>query len=302
MSLDADAMLDRRRLKRRLALWRTLAIVIAVALAAVVVGRFADFGRKAHVARISVSGLIVEDHERDEALRKVAENGNAKALIVRINSAGGTTVGGEALYLMLRRVAEEKPVVATIGTLGASAAYMSALAADHVLAHETSITGSIGVVLQTAEITGLLEKLGISTDAIKSGPLKSGTSPFERLTGEARQAAQVVVDDTQRWFVELLAQRRNLDTAQALKLADGRVYTGRQALENGLIDGLGGEREARDWLEEVHEVPASIPVTDVEFGDKEKLLTWLFSKLGGKTVLSERLILDGLVSVWHPKG
>ncbi len=300
MSLDADAMLDRRRLKRRLALWRTIAIVVAVALVAVAVGRFAELGRKAHVARIDVSGLIIEDHERHEALISVAGDGDAKALIVRINSPGGTTAGGEALYRTLRRVAEEKPVVAVIGTLGASGAYLSAIAADHVIARETSITGSIGVVLQTAEITGLLEKLGISAASIKSAPLKAGTSPLERLSDQARQAAQGLVDDTHRWFVELVARRRKLEPAQASALADGRVYTGRQALEKELIDGLGGEQEARQWLESVHDVPASLPVVDVQFGDKGEFLKWIFSMMGGKTVLSERLMLDGLVSVWHP--
>ena len=300
MSLDADAMLDRRRLKRRLALWRTIAIVVAVALIAVAVGRFAELGRKAHVARVDVSDLIIEDHERDKALISVAEDGDAMALIVRINSPGGTTAGSEALYLTLRRVAEEKPVVAVIGTLGASGAYLSAIAADHVIARETSITGSIGVVLQTAEITGLLEKLGISADSIKSAPLKAGTSPLERLSDQARQAAQGLVDDTHRWFVELVARRRKLEPALASALADGRVYTGRQALEKELIDGLGGEQEARQWLESVHDVPASLSVVDVQFGDKGEFLKWIFSMMGGKTVLSERLMLDGLVSVWHP--
>lgn len=302
MSLDADAMLDRRRLKRRLAFWRTLAIVVAVALVAVAVGRFAGLGERAHVARLSVTGLIVEDHERDEALADVAKDDNAKALIVRIDSPGGTTVGGESLYYALRRVAKKKPVVAVISTLGASGGYMTAVGADHIIARETSITGSIGVFLQTAEITGLLEKLGITADAIKSAPLKASPSPFERLTDEARAATQAMVDNSHQWFVGLVAKQRNLDPAEASALADGRVYTGRQALENKLIDGLGGEREARDWLETARDVPTTLPVIDVQFGEKKQLLRWLLSELAGKTFLSERLILDGLVSVWHPEG
>ena len=302
MSLDTDAMLDRRRQARKLTFWRTLAIVAAVALVAVGVGRFTGFGEKAHVARLSVTGVIVEDHERVEALSEVIKDDNAKALIVRIDSPGGTTVGGEALYYALRRVAEKKPVVAVIGTLGASGGYMIAVAADYIIARETSITGSIGVLLQTAEITGLLEKLGITAETIKSGPLKAAPSPFERLTEEVRQATQAVVDNTHQWFVALVAEQRNLDPAEASALADGRVYTGRQALEKKLIDGLGGEREARDWLETFHDVPESLPVVDLEFGDRKRLLKKFLSDLAGKTFLSERLMLDGLISLWHPEG
>ncbi len=302
MSLDADGLLDRRRLKRRIAFWRTLAIIASVAVVAIAVDRFSGIGDRDRVARLSVIGIIVEDHERDDALAEVAKDDRAKALIVRIDSPGGTTAGGEALYTALRQVAEEKPVVAVLGTLGASGGYMAAVAADHIIARETTITGSIGVLLQTAEFTGLLEKLGISTEAIKSAPLKAVPSPLEELTEEARAATQAVVDATHQWFVGLVAERRDLALEVAASLADGRVYTGRQALENDLIDALGGEREARAWLEEVHEVSSDLPVVDVEFGDKREVIKDLFSILAGKTFLSERLILDGLVSVWHPEG
>lgn len=302
MSLDADALLDRRRLKRRLGLWRILAIVALVALVAVSVERFTGVAERAHVARLDVADFIVEDPERTKALEDIAEDGSAKALIVRINSPGGTTVGGESLYHALRRVADEKPVVAVIGTVGASGGYIAAVAADHIFARETSVTGSIGVVLQTAEITGLLDKLGVSAEAIKSGPLKAAPSPLEPLTEEVRAATQAVVDDSYRWFVELVAERRELPLAEAEALADGRIYTGRQALDNKLIDALGGEREARDWLESARDVSKSLPVIDVVFGPEDRWIELLLNGLAEKTFLSERLMLDGLISVWHPEG
>lgn len=302
MSLDTDAMLDRRRLKRRLSLWRAAAVIAAVALVAVALGRFGDLGGKPHVARLDVAGIIVEDHERLDAIEELVDDDNAKALIVRIDSPGGTTAGGESLFHALRRVAEEKPVVAVIGTLGASGGYMAALAADHIVARESSITGSIGVILQTAEISGLLEKLGITTEAIKSGPLKATPSPFEPLSDESRAATQAVVDDTHRWFVALVAERRELEQATAEGLSDGRIYTGRQALEKNLIDALGGEREAREWLAETREVSKRLPVVEVKYGEEEDLIDRLFSSLAGKTFLSERLTLDGLISLWHPDG
>lgn len=302
MSLDIDAMLDRRRLKRRLSLWRATAVIAVVALVAVAVGRFGGLGLEPHVARLDVVGVIVDDRERLEAIEELVDDDNAKALIVRIDSPGGTTTGGESLYYALRRVAEEKPVVAVIGTLGASGGYMAALAADHIVARETSITGSIGVILQTAEISGLLEKLGVTTEAIKSGPLKATPSLFEPLSDESRAATQAVVDDTHSWFVALVAERRELEQATAEGLSDGRIYTGRQALEKNLIDALGGEREAREWLAETREVSKRLPVVEVKYGEEEGLIAKFFSSLAGKTFLPERLTLDGLISLWHPDG
>jgi len=305
MSLDADALIDRRRLKRRLALWRTLAVLALVTVVVVGFDRFAGFpgaAEKRHVARFTLSGLITDDRERNEALAKVAANSNVAALILYIDSPGGTVVGGETVYHSLRGVAEKKPVVAVMGTLATSGGYMAALAADYIFAREGSITGSIGVMLQTTDITGLLDKLGISAEAIKSGELKAVPSPFEPLSERGRKVTQEVVMDMYDMFVDLVAERRKLPRAEALVLADGRIYTGRQAVANKLIDQIGGENEAREWLEKQRDIPKSLPLRDVKVereGDK-----WfdIIRRLIGITLFSERLTLDGLVSVWHPDG
>ena len=298
---DVDQLLDRRRLKRRLAAWRLVAVLAIVAFGMALVGHYFDGLRERHVARLDVVGLIVDDPDLLDALDEIENDDNAEALIVRIDSPGGTTVGGEALHDALRRVADKKPVVAVIGTVGASAGYLTAIAAHHIVARESSITGSIGVILQTADLTGLLEKLGIKPESIKSGALKATPSPLEPLTDEARAVTQAIVDDAHRWFVRLVAEGRGLTSEEADRLADGRVYTGRQALANKLIDAIGGEREARQWLEDQREIPASLPVVDVIYLDEEtEFLDWL-KGMAGKTFLSERLTLDGLVSVWHPE-
>ncbi len=304
MSLDADALIDRKRLKRRLGLWRALAILALVAVVVVAVGRVGvdGFWQKPHVARLIVSGIITDNRLRDEALARVAKDSNVAALIVLINSPGGTVVGGETLYRSLQRVtAEKKPVVAVMGTLATSGGYMAALAADYILAREGTITGSIGVVLQTTDLTGLLSKLGISAEAIKSGPLKAVPSPFEPLSDEVREATMAVVTDMYNMFIDMVVERRKLPREKVLKLADGRVYTGRQAAANGLIDGTGGEEEARQWLEEERDIPKSLPVRDVRI--KRGTVGWLklVGRLTGITLFSERLTLDGLVSLWHPE-
>lgn len=301
MALDADALVDRRRLKRHLTFWRTLAILIAVALIAVAVGRFTGYQRADYIARFHVRNIILDDDRRHHALDLIARDGNAKALVVRIDSPGGTVVGGEALYRSVRKVAKEKPVIAVMGQVATSAAYMVALAADRIIAREGTITGSIGVLLQTTEITGLLGKLGITTETIKSGPLKAVPSPFEPMTPEARKTTQEVVDDIFAMFLDMVAERRKLSRFDARALSDGRVFTGRTAMEKRLIDGLGGEAEAIAWLEKEKGIAPGLAVRDVKL--RRKVDEWFefFETLARKTTFSERLTLDGLISVWHPE-
>ncbi|MFQ5619675.1 MAG: signal peptide peptidase SppA [Rhodospirillales bacterium] len=298
MSLDADQAIDRRRLKRRLTVWRIAAIVAVVVAVVAAVGRFGVGAN--HVARLVVGGIIIDDPWRDDALAGIAEDDNAKALIVRIDSPGGTMVGGEALYTGLRAVAGRKPVVAVMGGTATSAAYMTALGADRILARAGSVTGSIGVIVQTADITGLLEKLGVKPEAIKSRPLKAQPSPLEPLTPKGREAARVVVLDLFELFVDMVEERRSLPRDTVLALADGRVFTGRQALANGLIDALGGEADARRWLAETHAIATSLPVKDVEIEHEGALWRDLIGGLAGKVLFSERLRLDGPISLWHP--
>lgn len=300
MTLSADALLDRRRLKRRLLGWQAAAVLavagLAAALLAPVVAEKGD-----RVARLSVAGFIGEDRERDEAIDDLAEDDDVKALLVAINSPGGSTAGSEALFQALRRVAEKKPVVATIGTLGASGGYIVAVAADRIVARETSITGSIGVLLQTADVTGLLEKLGVEAQSVKSNPIKGQPSPLEPFTEEARATIREVVDDSYRWFRGLVGERRRLDGERLAAVGTGRIFTGRQAIEAGLVDALGGEREARAWLEQEKGVPKALPAVDLEYGDEEGLMERLTGHVAAKLLSAEPLTLDGLLSLWHAR-
>ena len=303
MSVSTDILLDRRRLKRRIVIWRTFAIISILLLVLAIVGsggRFENLPLTSHVARLNVVGVIVSDTRVHKALADVADDPLAQALIVRIDSPGGTFVGGEALFLALRRVAEEKPVVAVMDTLATSAGYMVAIAADRIVAHEGSVTGSIGVIMQTADITALLEKLGVTTEAIKSGPLKAVPSPLEPLTDDGRRVTQDVIAEMHDMFVDLVAERRGLEKPTALRLADGRIYTGRGAMGKGLIDEIGGEPEARSWLQDEHGIPLDLPMRDVEVGSPaEKLLPKAFAWIT-RAVLPDRHTLDGLISLWQP--
>ncbi len=297
--MDADAILDRRRLKRRLVFWRLAAALAVMALIAVGVGEYYDRGEK-HIARLSINGFISEDRERGEAIEKLLDKDEVRAVIVRINSPGGTTTGSEQIYHALRRVSAKKPVVAVIGTMGTSGGYIVAIAADHIIAMETSLTGSIGVLFQTAEFTGLLDKLGIKPFSLKSSPLKGQPSPLETVSEEVREALQVLLEDSYDWFAELVRERRNFSSAELQKATDGRVFSGRQAIKLRLIDALGGERAARLWLQDKHGISMKVPVEELRWGEKSGLLARTLDTVGGKLFKNERLTLDGLLSVWQP--
>ena len=306
MSLDADAIVDRRRLKRQLVAWRLTAVAAFAVLTYVAIATYTDLAPsqlatgKDHVATMEIGGLILDDQNRLEALDDIASSKSAKALIVRIDSPGGTAVGGETLYYALRKVAGAKPVVALIRTIGTSGGYMTALAADRIYARETSLTGSIGVILQTAEMSGLLEKIGVRAETLASGPLKGQPSATEPMTAEARNATQNLIDNTHEWFVKLVTDRRKLSTEEALVASDGRLFTGRQALDARLIDELGGMADARHWLNTNHGVPGNLPLHDVEIKIEGKGLLQRLLTSSGKTLLSERLTLDGLLTLWQP--
>jgi len=301
MTLDPDHITDRRRLKRRLSFWRIVAVLAVVAAVAALYARFDGLAEDGYIARYTIEGVILDDRKRDAALDEIAEDDDVRALLVRIDSPGGTVAGGEAMYRSLRRVAKKKPVVAVMGEVAASAGYMVALGADYVLARAATVTGSIGVLMQSADITGLLEKLGVKAEVIKSRPLKAQPNPLEPLSPEARQANKETVLDMYAMFVDMVAERRGLPREQVLTLADGRVFTGRQAKGNKLVDAIGGEREALDWLAEKKEIDRESPTRDVKIDYGDTLWHRMVQGILGKTLFSERVKLDGLVSLWHPE-
>lgn len=302
MSLDTDMIIDRRRLKRRLTFWRIVGVLAVVAAIVAAVGRFDLSNEKAHIARLNIDGIIVDDRVREETLIEIADNDTVKALIVSINSPGGTFTGGDNLYQSLREIAEKKPVVAVMGGTAASAGYMIAIAADHVIANAGTITGSIGVIMQTADVTGLMEKIGIKPIVVKSGPLKAQPNPMEPFGAEARSVTEGIIRDFYDLFVEIVIERRNLSPDVAYTLADGRIYSGRQAVANGLVDAVGRERDAIKWLSTEHDISDQLPVRDVEIDYKDEPWRELVGKSLGKVLFSERLRLDGVLSLWHPEG
>jgi len=323
MTINADIVADRRRIKRSTMMWRAIAIAAVVA-AVIVTGLAGLSGGNGlgimgdHIARVRVDGLITGPREQLAMFSKLAKNKQVRAVLVHINSPGGTTAGSEAVYEHLRKLAAEKPVVTVLGSQATSGGYITAIAGDYIVSRGNTLTGSIGVIMQWPNAKKLLENIGVEYKEIKSDPLKATPNPFMDTSPEAIAVLRDVIDDSHKWFLGLVSERRKLDASQTRILGDGRIYTGRQALKAKLIDAIGGETQAVAWLKKEKKLPKSLKVVDwkPQRVDELSLLSlsasWLGEIFGGaffngilaqaeKRLAPERLRLDGLVSVWQPK-
>jgi protease IV len=317
MVLDAEAVIDRRRLRRRLTLWRIAAVILALLfIGALALNNQQMSGPGAflpHIARLSIGGIITDDHKVLDLIDKLGKAEQVKAVIVDINSPGGTTTGGEAMYDAVRRLAEKKPVVAVCGTLATSAAYIVALATDRIFVYGNTITGSVGVIFQWVEVSELLHTLGVKVEESRSGPLKAVPNPFEPTDEKARALTEEMVQEGKVWFLGLVADRRKLDPSGVAGLTDGRIYSGRQALDLKLVDAIGNERAALEWLQKERNVSSSLSIIDWKPEEESSgLFGGLFHSIASGFGVSADTIavllgqaaaslkLDGLVSLWHP--
>ncbi|MCK5934022.1 MAG: signal peptide peptidase SppA [Fulvimarina manganoxydans] len=309
---SADDVIDRRALRRKVTFWRVVAVLIALlGIGALVATAIEAPSGGDQIARVSVEGVITEDRDFLELLDRLKNQTSVKAVIVRINSPGGTTVGGETIYEALRRIAEVKPVAAEVGTLAASAGYMVAAGTDYIVAHRTSIVGSIGVLFQYVDASKLLDTVGVDVNAIKSSPIKAEPSPFGPPPPEATAMMERLIMDTFVWFRELVGERRKLSPSELAAVADASVYSGHQGLERKLVDAIGGEAEVRRWLEEERGVSTGLEIVDRK--PEEETLPFSLAASAGAVLLEtlglsawvlpsdiEAIRLDGLVSLWQP--
>jgi protease IV len=322
MPSDADLIVDRRRMRRKLTFWRVAAAliaivaIVAVAVVATPAGRRSIAGEQA-IARVKIEGLIRSDSDRVAALDRLGRS-SAKAVIVHINSPGGTTAGSEQLYDALMRLKEKKPMVVVVDGLCASGGYIAALASDHIISQGTSLVGSIGVLVQFPDFSALMKTVGVKVEEVKSTPLKAAPSGFEPSSPEARAALDSLVKDSYAWFKDLVKARRNMDEATLEQAADGRVFTGRQAIALKLVDQLGDEKTAVAWLVAQKKIDKELPVRDFRmsprFGDMSFIrlaLATTFDAVGltaiarqfeetGAIQAVDQLALQGLLALWRP--
>ena len=315
---EADFLVDRRLLRRKLTFWR---VALFAVLAALLIGLGVHYaggdgapGGGRHIARLAIEGVITGDKDTLKLIKDIGESRSAEALIVTIESPGGTTTGAEKLYKELRLVAEKKPVVAVIGTVAASGGYIAALGTDRIFAEGNSLVGSIGVLFQFPNFSKLLDTVGVAFESVKSSPLKAAPSGVEPTSPEARAALAALVTDSFDWFKGLVKERRHLDDRQVARVSDGRVFTGRQGIDLRLVDALGGEREAIAWLEQEKKIAKDLTVRDWKKDRSFERLGILGASAGLLEMLGldplalmlrrlaatgDARLLDGLVSVWQ---
>jgi len=197
------------------------------------------------IALVEVEGIILDADDVVRQLKEHLENSAVKAVVVRINSPGGVVAPTQEIYDALGRLRDEgKPVVASLGSVAASGGYYIASAADQIVANPGTLTGSIGVIMHLTNLEGLLKKVGLRYEIVKSGKYKDIGSFSRPMTNEERAILQSLMDDVHDQFVEAVANGRGLDRTVVLSLADGRIFSGRQAKELNLVDELGGREEA----------------------------------------------------------
>lgn len=258
--------------------WRLLVFVAIIVGALLYAG--GEFSRKEHsphVARVDIEGMIFTSHERDQLLREMAHDEMVKAVLVHIDSPGGTMVGGIGLYEALRAIGTKKPVVITMGTMAASAGYLAALGGDHIIANPATLSASVGVFLPLLDATKLAEKVGIKAEDITSGDMKAVTSPLQERNPEAMVYLKNMVNDLNALFMDYVTQRRQLDESTIELISDGRAMTGTKALRHNLIDALGGYSEAREWLADTHKISYDVPVVYKEIDGDESFLNELLA-------------------------
>lgn len=315
MAFEADHLIERRRLKRKLTTWRILA-VLAVLIAVIGIGLMVAMDSPAlhrqgdHIAKVSFEGVIIGEQRKLDLLKKLTEAETVKGVVLSINSPGGATSGGEALYDALVELGEKKPLVASMDGVAASAGYMIALPAERIFARRSTITGSIGVIFQYTDLTQLMDTVGVKMRSVKSAPLKAEPNPFSQYNPDAEAMIANMINDSYDWFVDLVAKHRPFDEQTARELADGRVVTGGQAVTLKLVDELGGPETASDWLIRTHELDNELEMVEWKPAPLQQdfpfamALDFASSWLPGGIIehfAARKQIhqLDGLVSVWQ---
>ena len=248
MSLELELYEEKRRKLRRSSFIKgCLATVVVLVIG---LGFWnSNLLESPHIASYQLVGEIYDDQKRDSLFSEIAENENVYGLILKINSPGGSVVGAEALYDILRVVEEKKPVVVLIGEVGASAAYIAALAGDIIFARGNSLVGSIGVIVQYPDLSKLAENLGISLQVIKSSEAKGGPNFFKPMDKKSMKNQEALVNDSFIWFQKIVSDRRGIVGQDLDTVSRGELYTGRMALELGLIDAIGAQEQAIEYFQ-----------------------------------------------------
>lgn len=305
MEIQPDTLVAQRRWRKQARFWRLAAVIITIVLVFFVFQNTSYYNKitvNEHIIRIRINGIIFDDILLTKSLESIANNPKIHAVILVIDSPGGTSLGGESIYRKLRMISKSgKPVVAIIRTMGTSAGYTVALGADRIYALKTSLVGSVGAIIRTADLTELMKKIGVRSQTYRSGKIKSFPSLVEKTPLEANILIQNAVNDVGDWFVQTTIDRRKLTKRKAKEVASGRIFTGRQALNYNLIDEIGEEKDALRWLWQEKGVKKGLAIIEAENERTPVKLPNIFYSIIEKNLNKGILSLDGLLSVWQAK-
>jgi len=316
-SLNAESLVERRRLRRSRSFWRVSAVLLFVALAVGLIAQASGLadrmtGPGTHVARVELDGFIDFDDPFLELLGSLEEDDDVAAVILEINSPGGLSVAGEAIYTHLLELGEAKPLVAVIEGVGTSAAYLAASASEHIVARNGSIVGSIGVIAQFPDVSELLDTVGVDMYEVRSGELKAQPSVFSPPSEEALAELERLIASNFDWFVDQIEERRGLDGA-VIRGFEGTVFTGMRGMEVGLVDALGGEDEALAYLGETHGIDTDTEIVNrrpdrpINFAGTSAIARLVLGEgaevsldaQGMRDAMRDAMLLDGILSLWH---
>lgn len=275
--LSPDILLERLKLKRAASLWRALFFVV-LALYIISLGLNSNVTAKKseYIARVTIDGNISQHSYDIKRLQFLESSKKIKAIILNINSPGGTAFAGEDLYYHVKQIAKNKPVVAVIKTIAASAAYMIVLPSNHIVARNNSLTGSIGAIVFAPNASELLNKIGIKVNTIRKGDLKALPLPFEQPSDHTKRMLSSIIDDNYNTFLGAVQNHRKIPPNMLKTVSDSRILTGRQAKAAGLVDAIGGEDEALDWLKTKHKI--NVPIHNFQLKSPDHPLKEILDK------------------------
>lgn len=302
MNIPPEIILEKRNSRKKLAIWQFVSLLLIIILIATSYNK-TSFKAKIknntdYIASILIDDdILLEDQKRDKIIANLANDKYAKALIINLNCPGGSAVASEIIYKSIREIAKDRPVVVVMNSVAASGAYLIALAGDHIIAHNTTITGSIGVLTRSFEVTDLADKIGVKFINIKSNTNKAVLSPTEKFTPEMEAVVRESLEDVYEYFVSLVAERRKLDIEVARQLADGRVYTGNRALKNKLVDAIGTKDDAISWLQKNKNISKELEVVDVNLRPKMDFLSELLDQFPTKAFAHMSSSVKGILMI-----
>lgn len=270
--MQADYIIDRIKMQKKISFWRVIA-ALAIFIIALNFMKTNDVfkSKQSHIARVMIDDVITFNYQIPEHLKKLATNNSVKAVIIHINSPGGSPVASQIIYNKLRAISKaNKPVVAVIDEIAASGGYMAALGADHIIANENSIVGSVGVISMHTEITEAADKVGIKLNVLKTSRFKAAPNSREKLTPEVEMVVKEQMGDIFANFTNIVTQRRKPTEQQKPQIFSGKVFIGPRALNLGLIDALGDDETAMQWLKKTHNISEKTPIIDMFF-DEERM-------------------------------